>query len=381
MMQIYAQFPSNLYRRRIERLSRVMKLAALALLPLTAAFYRPLLGVSRERRTTAPRLSFLDADEFFTQAQEKAAESIAAAPESSDSLARGLLDVRTAEESEAAIVNGLSSGVASLRQAANDLFPSAASFPSLPSAATTPVGELRGVLATVIQQERVIGVVVLVAALAFSVIGGIRLGDRSRPPEKADDARVWKGVAGDGARTFRTGLAPTVKEAFDQGGSAERETRRSREDFSVSQTEMNTVYRTARRQVSTGLWVELLLCVLLDVAGDASLFYPIGELTDVPFAFLSALVVELFFDWPELATVALWEELLPFTDAFPTATLGWLCVVILGLRPAVRETPPILRGPIDLELFSTGVRPPVGDRASYQPPEPHLRVGSRPWEE
>jgi hypothetical protein len=65
----------------------------------------------------------------------------------------------------------------------------------------------------------------------------------------------------------------------------------------------------------------------------------------------------------------------------PTATLGWLLVVVLGLRPEQRQRASLLRMPVEVGRFSAGVRPPVGDRASYRPADAYLREGSRPWEE
>ena len=75
------------------------------------------------------------------------------------------------------------------------------------------------------------------------------------------------------------------------------------------------------------------------------------------------------------------EEILPFTDIVPTATFGWLLVVVLGLRPSERDRAALLRGPVDTDIFAPGTRPPLADRESYKPPAAYLREGSRPWEE
>ena len=77
--------------------------------------------------------------------------------------------------------------------------------------------------------------------------------------------------------------------------------------------------RTARISISAGLWLELGLCVCLDVAGDASYFYPtfgeasglVSPLSSVSFS------VELLFGWPALALFAFWEEAPPVTDLAP----------------------------------------------------------------
>ena len=55
-------------------------------------------------------------------------------------------------------------------------------------------------------------------------------------------------------------------------------------------------------------WLELAVCVVLDLAGIASYFYPFsGEFADVPFAVLYGFTIDLFFDWPALALFGFWE--------------------------------------------------------------------------
>ena len=58
---------------------------------------------------------------------------------------------------------------------------------------------------------------------------------------------------------------------------------------------------TERSGLSTGVWLELLLCLALDVAGCASYFLDVGELSDAGFAFVYGFTLELLFGWPELA--------------------------------------------------------------------------------
>jgi hypothetical protein len=291
--------------------------------------------------------------------------------------------LKVAEEEEAEIAKSMADNVAVFRQGVQDLLPRDETFeflqPGWDAQLADAVAELREILRLVLFQERFAGSVVLAAAVLLCVAGGVVVGDRTRPC-----SRPWY----DDENTFRTGMSEAATAAFDKGSdgggsslvasAAERAAAWTNE---ASRSKLLPPEQPGRRAVSAGLWVELLACVGLDAAGEASLFYPVGELADAGWAFFSALVVELFFDWPQLALVALWEELLPFTDALPTATIGWFLVTVLGLRPDRRDRPNLFRGPVDPSLFTAGVRPPVADRKSYAPPEEHLREGSRPWEE
>ena len=65
----------------------------------------------------------------------------------------------------------------------------------------------------------------------------------------------------------------------------------------------------------------------------------------------------------------------------PTATIGWLLVVVLGLRPVQRDRAALLRGPVDTAIFAPGTRPPLADRESYRPADAYLLEGSKPWED
>ncbi len=88
---------------------------------------------------------------------------------------------------------------------------------------------------------------------------------------------------------------------------------------------------SAHKGVSAMLWLELVVCVSLDVAGVTSYFFEFGEVSDTVFAFVNAFVIELFFDWPAMALIGFWEEILPFTDIVPTATLAWI-LHVCGIR-------------------------------------------------
>lgn len=73
---------------------------------------------------------------------------------------------------------------------------------------------------------------------------------------------------------------------------------------------------------------QLGICILLDVIGLASYFLPVlGEGFDIPYAPIYAFCVYQMVgaeNWGLLWTgVAFAEEILPFTDILPSATIGW----------------------------------------------------------
>jgi len=68
----------------------------------------------------------------------------------------------------------------------------------------------------------------------------------------------------------------------------------------------------------------LFACILIDAVGDSSFLTRPGELGDVIWAPISALLVRELFDSNLLAAIDLGKELLPWTDFIPVATLSWL---------------------------------------------------------
>ena len=132
-------------------------------------------------------------------------------------------------------------------------------------------------------------------------------------------------------------------------------------------------------RISSGLWLELGLCVALDVAGDASYFYPtFGEASDLVFAFVQSFSVELLFGWPAMALLAFWEEALPVTDLIPSCTIAWV-LVVTGGRSALQKS-----GDDGGEAGVLGGAPlssPLADRRAFAPPEPHLRPGNTLWDD
>jgi hypothetical protein len=72
----------------------------------------------------------------------------------------------------------------------------------------------------------------------------------------------------------------------------------------------------------------LFLALLIDLIGMASFAIPlIGDFADIVWAPVSAMLIyKLFGNSVSFAALGFFEELLPFTDLLPTATLAWLKV-------------------------------------------------------
>ena len=71
--------------------------------------------------------------------------------------------------------------------------------------------------------------------------------------------------------------------------------------------------------------LKLLAAILLDLIGMASYIFPgVSELIDAVWAPISAFLVYFLFNrklsW---ATFTFFEELIPFTDVVPSATIAW----------------------------------------------------------
>lgn len=67
---------------------------------------------------------------------------------------------------------------------------------------------------------------------------------------------------------------------------------------------------------------KLLLCIAIDVIGSASELVPVlGELTDVVWAPIAGLALRSLYGSNVLFALEFAEEILPFTDILPLATL------------------------------------------------------------
>jgi len=83
----------------------------------------------------------------------------------------------------------------------------------------------------------------------------------------------------------------------------------------------------AHAVLPTDMIGKLVVSLIVDLIGSASYLIPLaGEAFDVTWAPISMIVVGALYDdvLPSLKYVAFMEELLPFTDWIPSATLGWV---------------------------------------------------------
>jgi hypothetical protein len=80
-------------------------------------------------------------------------------------------------------------------------------------------------------------------------------------------------------------------------------------------------------QIPPEAWLRLLFCLLIDAGGDGSIVLPgpLGSLSDLIYAPLEALILSKVFPGARpVAGLGFLEEILPFTDALPTATIAWV---------------------------------------------------------
>lgn len=109
-----------------------------------------------------------------------------------------------------------------------------------------------------------------------------------------------------------------------------------------------------RNALSGRSLAKLLACIGLDMMGNASYFLPaIGEAGDAAYAPAQAVMLKMLFDSNAIAVLGLVEELLPFTDALPTATIAWFLENCLPDHPLTRV----------LGLGSDRTAPPAPDTA------------------
>jgi hypothetical protein len=72
---------------------------------------------------------------------------------------------------------------------------------------------------------------------------------------------------------------------------------------------------------------KLAISLLVDALGSSSYLLPVvGEAVDVAWAPVQTVLIMAMYDSisPNLKYVSFFEELLPFTDVVPSATIGWL---------------------------------------------------------
>jgi hypothetical protein len=86
-----------------------------------------------------------------------------------------------------------------------------------------------------------------------------------------------------------------------------------------------TVVTSVAEAARADKWIRLACCVTIDLVGSGSLAVPVfGDALDFMTAPMCALLLHQIFGSTLVTSALLAEELLPGTDAIPTATLAWL---------------------------------------------------------
>ena len=87
-----------------------------------------------------------------------------------------------------------------------------------------------------------------------------------------------------------------------------------------------TPVSVARVVLPQGMWGRLAVSLTIDAIGSASYLVPVvGEVADIGWAPVQTILIMAMYDTttPHLKYVSFVEEILPFTDFVPSATIGW----------------------------------------------------------
>lgn len=83
--------------------------------------------------------------------------------------------------------------------------------------------------------------------------------------------------------------------------------------------------------------MKLVACVGLDFMGNSSYFLPaVGEVGDAAFAPAQAVALKMMFDANGLMLLGFAEEILPYTDIMPTATIAWTIETFMPNSPMAK---------------------------------------------
>lgn len=84
-------------------------------------------------------------------------------------------------------------------------------------------------------------------------------------------------------------------------------------------------------------WFMLLLCIAVDLAGDASFILPgIGEVEDTIWAPISSFIISKMYGSNILTFIDFSKEILPFTDGLPVAIIAWIIKYKYPTSPAAK---------------------------------------------
>lgn len=155
-------------------------------------------------------------------------------------------------------------------------------------------------LNAILIEFREIALGVTLAAFTIALVVGLLAADPLAAGDDKDRKRVQIGGKPLGEEfVFRTSMELEQAQLWDRGVPSDL----------LADASRGPAGKKGQRRLSVGVWLELILCVVLDVAGFASYFFPrLGEFSDLGFSFVSAFILEIVFGWPELAIFNFWEE-------------------------------------------------------------------------
>lgn len=96
----------------------------------------------------------------------------------------------------------------------------------------------------------------------------------------------------------------------------------------------------AKQLLPTSMWGKLAVSLFIDLVGSSSYLLPlIGEGLDIAWAPIQTVLIMALYDTvtPNLKYVSFIEEILPFTDIVPTATIGFLCEFVPQVLLTVQQ--------------------------------------------
>ena len=96
----------------------------------------------------------------------------------------------------------------------------------------------------------------------------------------------------------------------------------------------NLPVELARDLLPTDAAGKLVVSICIDVIGSSSYLLPgIGESFDLAWAPIQTILIMAMYDdaMPSLKYISFFEEILPFTDLFPTAMTGWIRQYVPGI--------------------------------------------------
>ena len=171
------------------------------------------------------------------------------------------------------------------------------------------------------------------AAGASMTMGGLLLADAAAVPEWQATVQQFQD-----SHAFLIGIVLTIASRLIINEARVRIEKPIMDDLSAKAT---TELTPDTQRLDGGQWGQLVLCLLLDLAGDASELLPIlGEFTDIAYAPVEAGLIKLLFKSNALAAFGFVEEILPFTDIVPTFTISWALKNLWPTTPLARRLLP-----------------------------------------